>query len=642
VSEWVVLELSQKAENEDPEIVRASIKHLLRDAEIFIPASIVQQGEDRRVEYLIDGYAFIKKVHPDERYFRLEGTKYIQTIVTTATLGTRSRRLACVGDADIDKFRSQIKGQEDQGIDIGDLVHITSGPYKNLKAFVIEDIPELDSVQIHVQLRSKDSLVTLPRAFMRLQEKAPRPPSYERMVGLRAQVNAALTLAEWVEPASLGPVFHSWLRLHRTVDLARHLMALGSPLDAYTLKVKGEEFAQTARWVEGVRTRFSPILQFESPLDPEPFREALAQLVSMTQWVKRTNSLASVVFPLYSPFSSTEVQSKYLEWLWLADTQTRLPHLLAHIERIEQKMTQGGPDNIIIDGHNLAVRCASAPGLGELKDSQGRPTGAIVGFLNTLASLKKRFAGTTFWVTWDGSSQRRKAMFAGYKEGRGHPRATFETSWLQENLPFFGVSQAWNSVEEADDAIATLVNGTLAGQTNYIFSNDRDLLQLVTETTSQLIPAVGAGKEKLFGPAEVEAEYGVVPSMMPQLRALAGDSSDTIPGCQNCGLKTASKLVMLYATVEKLLASNMAGLAKGLTKNLRASEHQIRLNVKLMTLISDLDLTMIPPDEDEKAAATRLQEVDVKPGRLLSAFFGTPVAALHLWEAQCRQVMSFR
>jgi len=629
VSDWVVLELSPKADNEDPDIVRASIKHLLRDAEIFIPVSVVQQGDDRLVKYLIDGYAFIRKTHPDERYFRLEGTKYIQTIVTVATIGTRSRRLACVKDADIDKFRSQIKSQEDQGIDVGDLVHITSGPYKNLKAFVIEDIPELDSVQIHVQLRSKDSLVTLPRAFMRLQEKAPRSPSYERMVGLRAQVNAVLVLAEWGPLPDIGPVFHKWLRLQRVVEVARHLMILATPFDPHTLKVKGEEYAQTNRWVEGTRTLFSVVAGVTTPLEAEPFRVALAQLTGMTQWVKQINSLAAIVFPLYSPFFSTDVQAKYLEWLWMADLHDRLFPLLTEIERIEQKMTFGGPDNIILDGHNLAVRCASAPGLGELKDSQGRPTGAIVGFLNTLASLKKRFPGASFWVTWDGSSQRRKAMFGGYKAGRGHPRATFETSWLQENLPFFGISQAWNAVEEADDAIATLVKGSLAGQTNYIFSNDRDLLQLVTETTSQLIPAVGAGKEKLFGPAEVEAEYGVVPSMMPQLRALAGDSSDTIPGCQNCGLKTASKLVMLYASVEKLLASNMAGLAKGLTKNLRASEQQIRLNVKLMTLVSDLDLTVIPPDEDEKAAAARLQEVDVKPGRLLASFFGHPVAALH-------------
>jgi 5'-3' exonuclease/transcription antitermination factor NusG len=627
VSEWVVLELSPKAENEDPEIVRSSIRHLLRDAEIFIPASIVEQGDDRLVKYLIDGYAFIKRTHPDDRYFRLEGSKYIQTIVTAPTMGSRSRRLACVQDADIEKFRRQIKTQEDQGIDVGDLVMITSGPYKNLKAFVIEDIPENDAVQVHVQLRSKDSLVSLPRAFLRLQEKAPKPPYYERMVALRAQVDAALVLAKWEPAPQLGPTFHEWFKLNRVIEAAQQVMVLSNPLDGQTLKVKGEEYASIVRWIEGVRSLFVPLGNIAVPLDPGPLGVGLTQYTQMTRWANRTNSLAAIVFSLYSGFPSADLQAKYVEWLWLYDLHDRLLSALTHIERIENQMTSGGTQNLIIDGHNLAVRCATAPGLGELKDSKGRPTGAIVGFLNSLGSLKKRFPGVNVYVTWDGSSQRRKALFAGYKDGRGNPRAAFETTWLQAALPAFGVYQAWNTVEEADDAIATLVRGPLAGQSNVIFSTDRDLLQLVTPSTNQLIPAVGAGKEKLMGPAEVEAEYGVPPSMMPQLRALSGDTSDTIPGCPNCGLKTAAKLVKLYGTIEKLLASNMAGLAKGLTANLRASESQIRLNVKLMTLVTDLSLTMLDPDEDEKAACDQLQDVDVKPERLLSAFFGSPAAA---------------
>lgn len=626
VNEWIVLELSPKAENEDPEIVRSSIRHLLRDAEVYIPASIVEQGDDRLVKYLIDGYAFIKRVHPDERYLRLEGTKYIQTIVTVPTAGIRSRRLAVVHDADIDKFRRQIKVQEDQGIDVGDLILITSGPYKNLKAYVIEDIPEQDSVQVHVQLRSKDSLVTLPRAFLRLQEKAPRPAYYERFVAMRSRIDAVLALAQWKVDPQLGPIFHEWLRLQRVIEVAQQVRALTVPLDPQTVQAKGEELTRMTRWFEGIRRTFSTVWAFEAPLDPQPILEAHRTYSEMTQWVKRTNSLAAVVFSLYSQFPTTELQAKYVEWFWLQDMNDRLLAALHTIERIEQQMTSG-VQNLILDGHNLAMRCATAPGLGELKDSQGRPTGAIVGFLNVVASLKKRFSGVNVYVTWDGSSQRRRSMFPDYKAGRGDLRAFFEITWLQANLPFFGVWQAWNKVEEADDAIATLVRGSLAGQANVILSTDRDLLQLVTASTCVLIPAVGAGKEKLMGPAEVEAEYGVTPALMTQLRALSGDTSDAIPGCPNCGLKTASKLVRLYGTIEKLLASNMAGLAKGLTANLRASEKQVRLNVQLMTLISDIALTTVKPDEDAKAAADTLQGVDVKPDRLLAAFFGSPVAA---------------
>ena len=627
MSEWVVLELSPQAEEEDPEIVRSSIRHLLRDAEIFIPASVVQRGDDRRVEYLIDGYAFIKKTHPDERYFRLEGSKYITAIVTTPTGGSRSRRPACVQDSDIDKFRSQIKVQEDQGIDVEDLVVVTSGPYKNLKAIVIEDIPEQDAVQLHIQLRSKDSLVTLPRAFLRLQEKAPKPVYHNRLVRVQAHINALLALARWSPGKSFDHLFAEWSKLQRVMDVARPVGFLNTPLDPAALRVKGELFERMTLWFKGAHTLYPAVMGAEACLDPAPLAAAGQRFEHLTRWVGQTNRLATTILPLYSLPSPAELESKLVEYLWLDDLNDRFLAALTSIERTTQQMNSGGTQNLVIDGHNLAVRCATAPGLGELRDKRGRPTGAIVGFLNTLASLKKRFAGVNIYVTWDGSSQRRRAMFPDYKTGRGNPRAAFETSWLQENLPLFGVSQAWNSVEEADDAIATLVRGPLAGQSNVIFTTDRDLLQLVTASTCVLVPAVGAGKEKLFGPAEVEAEYGVPPDALPQLRALSGDTSDTIPGCPNCGLKTAGKLVKLYGSVEKLLSSNMAGLAKGLTANLRAAEKQVRLNIKLMTLITDLPLSFVAPDEDARAASAQLEDVDVKPERLLKTFFGGPAAA---------------
>jgi len=78
--------------------------------------------------------------------------------------------------------------------------------------------------------------------------------------------------------------------------------------------------------------------------------------------------------------------------------------------------------------------------------------------------------------------------------------------------------------------------------------------------------------------------------------------------------------------VDKLFSSNLAGLPKGLTANLRASEKQVRLNVQIMALVADLALVLTPPDVDAKAAITQLQDVDVKPERYLPVFFGAPAA----------------
>ena len=625
MAEWVVLELGPKAENEDPDVIRASIRHLLRDAEIFLPVSITHRGEDRFIQYLLDGYAFIKRAHPSERYFRLEGSKFVQSIVTQTVLGTKVRKLACVQDADIDRFRAQIHVQEDQGIQVNDLVLITSGPYRNLKAKVIEDLPEEDAVQVYVQLRSKESLVTLPRAFLRLEEKAPKSPHQHRLASLQAWVAAVNHLAQWSADSKLGEVFQQWLLLERTIQTAASVRSFTENLDPSFLRSTSAKLTQVISWFDDIRSRYEQLLAFGSQFDPSALKDTHDRYVSMVRWVEETQGLATTLLSI-AALPTPKLQEMYLGWLWMVDAQARHNEVLSDIDSLTQQMTMPSYQNLVIDGHNLAVRCACAPGLDGLKDHQGRPTGAITGFLNTLCALRKRFPGVTIYVTWDGSSQRRKALFEGYKQGRGNPKAVFEITWLQANLPLFGVHQAWNDVEEADDAIATLIQEKLSGSTTVILSTDRDLIQLVSETTHLLVPTVGSGKERLFTPEEVVATYGVTAEQLPYLRALSGDTSDAIPGVANCGLKTAAKLVKLYGSLDQLFRSNLAGLAKGITSNLRAAESQVRLNVQLMTLIR-IPLTEVHPNKNKNEACAQLVAVDIKPDRLLAGFFGDPEGA---------------
>ncbi len=618
--DWIILELSPKADNEDPEIVRASIRHLIRDADVFVPASIVQRGEDRVVHYLVEGYAFIRRERSDDRYFRLEGSKYVQRIVTSTR--NKMRYVQCVTAADIQKFRSQLKVEEDQGIDVEDLILITSGPYKNLKAVVIENIPEQDAVQVHVELRSKSSIITLPRAFLRLVEKKVKAPFQDRKEALDRWIHAAIQLAQWEPSVDFALVFQSWLQFERVFSLSRQVTMLTAEYETSSLEEKARKLEKLEGWYQDVSVRYTSLTHFAQTLSAGALVETRAQYERLTRWADRANSLASVLHPLYASTASAALECKFLEWHLVEEFDQRMSTTLTQIERLEKQMASGGIQNLIIDGHNLAIRCASAPGLGELK-SNGRPTGAIVGFLNTLGTLRKRFAGADIYVTWDYSSDTRKRMFSGYKQNRGSAHAKmFEITWLQEYLPSLGIYQAWNPAEEADDVIAALVRHQLDGQLNLIYTTDRDMLQLVSDTTQVLVPAVGGGKEKHYTSELVVREYGVVPEDMPQLRALSGDTSDTIPGCPNCGLKTAGKLLALYGTLEKLFASNMAGLAKGLTSNLRASEKQVRLNVELMTLRTDIPLTMLNPDADESRVHAALQDIEVKTDRLLPIFFG--------------------
>jgi 5'-3' exonuclease/transcription antitermination factor NusG len=585
--QWVVVELTSKAEGEDPDVVKASIRHHIRDAEVFVPASVVQRGPVREYQYLVDGYAFILHKHPDMHYARLNETKYVQSALYQYTGNKREKRLATVSSEQISKLRSQIKVEVDQGIDVGDTVVISSGPYKHISAVVREEIPEHDSVVVHIQLRSTERLVTLPRAFLHLETKAPHVVYRDRFDRLSAWALAAKSVAHW-------PV-------HRLSGLLSGFSG----------------FSRLDLWVKQGQAMHGLVRAYRSNLDFEPALKKVKEVQALCTGTALLNQILAV----YAPVSDwTLVLPKHREAVFLETTHSRIAALYADVQRMTN--TPVSPVNLVVDGTQLYIRCMEAPGLGTLTDADGRPTGAVVGFLRSLGAYKKRFPSANIYVCWDGTSQRRKAMYPDYKGNRASRSGTpsFGWGWLRETLPLLGVQQAFNPEEEADDVMATLVRGPLSGQPNIMITTDRDLLQVVSEFTHQLCPAVGSGKEKLYDPELVEAEYGVPPTSMVQIRALSGDTSDHIPGVPNFGLKTSSKVIKLYGTVSALLGSNLAGLGKAQVANLRESEKQVHLNVDLMTL-RDVEFRQIESNPDQKEVEVRLVALGIKPEAVLAAFF---------------------
>jgi 5'-3' exonuclease len=293
----------------------------------------------------------------------------------------------------------------------------------------------------------------------------------------------------------------------------------------------------------------------------------------------------------------------------------------------------GSADRIFVDGHNLALRCANVRALGRLQDKRGRSTGVLHGFLRTIQSFQKAAPWATVTVAWDGSSKRRKALFDGYKANRpapNHPgQDSHDIAWLKQTLPLMSVKQAWNDQEECDDVIATMVHNRPANRwRDVIVSTDRDFLQLVDASANAFAPAPTSisGKGKLYDYAKVVQDYGVSPSNMVLLRAMAGDVSDDIPGAEGVGPKIAARAIQLVAekfapdesgpiTVNRLYADLHNGKLK-LTKlqatRLRDAEYVVRRNVELMTLLSNIDLHTIDPAPNEEALISKLREHDLE------------------------------
>ncbi len=64
----------------------------------------------------------------------------------------------------------------------------------------------------------------------------------------------------------------------------------------------------------------------------------------------------------------------------------------------------------------------------------------------------------------------------------------------------------------------------------------------------------GSRDERRFGPAEVVEYFGVGADRVVDVQALAGDSTDNVPGAPGIGLKTAAQLITEYGDLETLLA----------------------------------------------------------------------------------------
>lgn len=620
----MVLELSPRSEGEDPDLIIRAVRKTLKspDVDVFVPALVTEFGGDRTVHWLTQGYAFVREGLKDSAYMKLEGTRYVQSVLSHMAAG--KRQVALVPNTDIERMRRQLRKEVHQGIGMGDRVLITTGPYANVEATVIEEFPKTRQVQVHVKLRSKETLIMIPRSGLKVIDHAPLSPVYSRVMALQTWVQMARVPLTW--KGDFSPVeqaFERYEKLQLWSSKGRKLYAFIASLTTSDLAHRLEELE----------------------IDAD-------EIVQIECWDERYRNLWYFVASYYGAAGEKrlqEIESLWLKVLWLDDVTQRVNKLRRKVEAIghaaAKRRKPGGKkviQNLLVDGYNAAFRAFHAPGLKELKDSHGRPTGMIVGFFNILSKLRKRCPEARLYVAWDGTSARRRKEYPEYKANRKatvgyiHWPAVFDPEaiaamppvegfdplvYLMRTLTLLGVRQVYNPQEEADDVIGSLVHGALSEQHNLIYSSDRDFLQLVSETTMLLTPGAGSRKEILFDPALVKKTFGVPPETMVQLRAFFGDTSDNLPGVPRVPKKVLKSLVQAYDTVDGVYNSGLTGLSKAQYERLRSAEPQVRINVKLMRL-QDVPVSHQDPDTDADAAARRLQELDISPAQIIRTCLG--------------------
>src|SRR3979490_491142 len=215
-----------------------------------------------------------------------------------------------------------------------------------------------------------------------------------------------------------------------------------------------------------------------------------------------------------------------------------------------------GDHVFLVDGSSYIFRAYHAlPPLN--RKSDGLQVNAVLGFCNMLWKLLRDMPPdnrpTHLAIVFDKSEITfRNKLYPAYKAHRPPAPDDLTTqialsreSWLEFDLP---------SLEqigfEADDLIATYVREACErGAIATIVSSDKDLMQLVTDCVTMY----DTMKDRRIGIAEVIEKFGVPPEKVVEVQALAGDSTDNVPGVPGIGVKTAAQLIVEYGDLETLL-----------------------------------------------------------------------------------------
>lgn len=238
---------------------------------------------------------------------------------------------------------------------------------------------------------------------------------------------------------------------------------------------------------------------------------------------------------------------------------------------------------VIVDGNALLHRAFHA--MPPLTTSSGELVNATYGFammlLRALAELKPDY----LIVAFDKSGPTfRHQEYTQYKAHREQA-----PEGLYEQLPRVKeITQAMNvpvyELEgyEADDIIATLTRLAKDQVEVIIATGDKDAYQLVDQTVKVFTPRKSFADTVLMDQAAVEAKMGVKPVQIPDLKGLAGDPSDNIPGVNGIGDKGAAKLLQQYGSIENLY-DHLNELPQRIQKLLAEGAEEAALSKQLAT-----------------------------------------------------------
>ncbi|MGB0910372.1 MAG: 5'-3' exonuclease, partial [Nitrospirales bacterium] len=207
---------------------------------------------------------------------------------------------------------------------------------------------------------------------------------------------------------------------------------------------------------------------------------------------------------------------------------------------------------VLIDASGFIFRAYHA--IKPLTAPDGTPVNAVFGFMQMLMKQLDDMEPKHVAVIFDAARVTfRNDISPEYKANRAETPDELipQFALVREATRAFNLDCIDAPGFEADDLIATYAHMALQTEaTVTIVSSDKDLMQLVSDR----VRMYDSIKNRFIGTKEVKEKFGVFPEKVVDVQALAGDSTDNVPGVPGIGIKTAAQLINEYGELDTLLA----------------------------------------------------------------------------------------
>jgi DNA polymerase-1 len=262
-----------------------------------------------------------------------------------------------------------------------------------------------------------------------------------------------------------------------------------------------------------------------------------------------------------------------------------IPKTGLHESPLITKMTETAINDktlYLIDGSGYIFRAYHA--LPPMTRRDGMPINAVYGFCAMLQKLLVDLGAHNIAVIFDAARKTfRNEIYPDYKAHRPEPPEDLIPQFplIRQATKAFGIPALELQNYEADDLIAAYAReGIEQGYEIRIVSADKDLMQLVRPHVELYDPM----KNIPLGEEEVLAKFGVTPDKVVDVQALAGDSTDNVPGVPGIGIKTAAELINEYGSLETLLDRASEIKQPKRREKLLENAELARISKKLVTL----------------------------------------------------------